>query len=139
MNNLYRFNQVFKQTNLIYYTYAKQHHLSLTDFWIFYYLRLENKPLTQSNMQTYVLLPKQTIHSAIHTLEKKGYVEFIPSTTKKKYFQLTEEGMIFTDSFIPYIMQAEEKALQSLENTEVYLTMEETYKKKLETTLWPSN
>ena len=90
-------------------------------------------------MQMYVLLPKQTIHSAIHTLEKKGYVEFIPSTTKKKYFQLTEEGMIFTDSFIPYIMQAEEKALQSLENTEVYLTMEETYKKELETTLWPSN
>lgn len=139
MNNLYRFNQVFKQTNLIYYTYAKQHHLSLTDFWIFYYLRLENKPLTQSDMQMYVLLPKQTIHSAIHTLEKKGYVEFIPSTTKKKYFQLTEEGMIFTDSFITYIMQAEEKALQSLENTEVYLTMEETYKKELETTLWPSN
>lgn len=139
MNNLYRFNQVFKQTNLIYYTYAKQHHLSLTDFWIFYYLRLENKPLTQSDMQMYVLLPKQTIHSAIHVLEKKGYVEFIPSTTKKKYFQLTEEGMIFTDSFIPYIMQAEEKALQSLENTEVYLTMEETYKKELETTLWPSN
>lgn len=139
MNNLYRFNQVFKQTNLIYYTYAKQHHLSLTDFWIFYYLRLENKPLTQSDMQMYVLLPKQTIHSAIHTLEKKGYVEFIPSTTKKKYFQLTEEGMILTDSFIPYIMQAEEKALQSLENTEVYLTMEETYKKELETTLWPSN
>lgn len=139
MNNLYRFNQVFKQTNLIYYTYAKQHHLSLTDFWIFYYLRLENKPLTQSDMQMYVLLPKQTIHSAIHTLEKKGYVEFIPSTTKKKYFQLTEEGMIFTDSFIPHIMQAEEKALQSLENTEVYLTMEETYKKELETTLWSSN
>ncbi|MEE1412061.1 MAG: MarR family transcriptional regulator [Bulleidia sp.] len=139
MNNLYRFNQVFKQTNLIYYTYAKQHHLSLTDFWIFYYLRLENKPLTQSDMQMYVLLPKQTIHSAIHVLEKKGYVEFIPSTTKKKYFQLTEEGMIFTDSFIPYIMQAEEKALQSLENTEVYLTMEEIYKKELETTLWPSN
>ena len=70
MNNLYRFNQVFKQTNLIYYTYAKQHHLSLTDFWIFYYLRLENKPLTQSDMQMYVLLPKQTIHSAIHALEK---------------------------------------------------------------------
>lgn len=139
MNNLYRFNQVFKQTNLIYYTYAKQHHLSLTDFWIFYYLRLEDKPLTQSDMQMYVLLPKQTIHSAIHALEKKGYVEFIPSITKKKYFQLTEEGMIFTDSFIPYIMQAEEKALQSLENTEVYLTMEETYKKELETTLWPSN
>lgn len=139
MNNLYRFNQVFKQTGLIYYTYAKQHHLSLTDFWIFYYLRLENKPLSQSDMQMYVLLPKQTIHSAIHALEKKGYVEFIPSTTKKKYFQLTEDGMIFTDSFIPYIMQAEEKALQSLENTEVYLTMEETFKKELETTLWSSN
>ena len=113
MNNLYRFNQVFKQTNLIYYTYAKQHQLSLTDFWIFYYLRLENKPLTQSDMQMYVLLPNQTIHC----------------------FPKVPEA----PDFLPYIMQAEEKALQSLENTEVYLTMEETYKKELETTLWPSN
>lgn len=139
MNHLYRFNQVFKQTNLIYYTYAKQNHLSLTDFWIFYYLRLENKPLTQSELQLYLLVPKQTVHSAIHSLEKEGYVECIPSNTKKKYFQLSQKGKEFSDTFIPALMEAEEKALKALCDIDTYLSLEETYKEKLEDILWPSS
>ena len=124
MNHLYRFNQVFKQTNLIYYTYAKQHHLSLTDFWIFYYLRLENKPLTQSELQLYLLVPKQTVHSAIHSLEKEGCVECIPSNAKKKYFQLSQKGKEFSDTFIPAMMEAEEKALKALGDIDTYLSLE---------------
>ena len=139
MNHLYRFNQVFKQTNLIYYTYAKQHHLSLTDFWIFYYLRLENKPLTQSELQLYLLVPKQTVHSAIHSLEKEGCVECIPSNAKKKYFQLSQTGKEFSDTFIPAMMEAEEKALKALGDIDTYLSLEETYKEELEDILWSSS
>ena len=139
MNHLYRFNQVFKQTNLIYYTYAKQHHLSLTDFWIFYYLRLENKPLTQSELQLYLLVPKQTVHSAIHSLEKEGCVECIPSNAKKKNFQLRQNGKEYSDTYIPAMMEAEEKALKALGDIDTYLSLEETYKEELEDILWSSS
>ena len=92
MNHLYRFNQVFKQTNLIYYTYAKQNHLSLTDFWKFYYLRLENKPLTQSELQLYLLVPKQTVHSSIRKLEEEGYLTLKSGKGRNMHIYLTDAG-----------------------------------------------
>ena len=62
--------------------------------WILYYLAMEETPLTQHELIDRMMFSKQTIHSAVSWLVKKGWghLETIPSARNSKHIQLTDAG-----------------------------------------------
>lgn len=82
-----------KMTEEVYRLAANKTNLSMTEFWIVYFLYNSEKPLTQADVCKIVMAPKQTINSSVKLLVKKEMVSLDAQNGKKnKTLYLTAKG-----------------------------------------------
>ena len=69
---LSEYNHVYKENTAIYRDLSIRLGLNESTFWILYTLRIEEPPVTQSDMCAILAYPKQTVNSALKKLEQEG-------------------------------------------------------------------
>lgn len=115
-----------KQFDALYRKAALAYGLSDCSMWVLYFLSLYGD-LTQQEMTGLMMFPKQTINSAIGSLQKKGYVDFsaVKESYGRKRVNLTAEGKAFADKTVVKMMNAEAKALKAFgyEKTEQFIAL----------------
>lgn len=109
---LREFNIILKETDAIYNNLAKQSGLSDCSFWIMYSLRDSEGECTQKELCDQWTFNKQTVNSAIKSLEKSEYIVLTSSKEDKrsKLIKLTEQGILFAKENIDYVFEVEELA-----------------------------
>lgn len=115
-----------KQFDALYRKAAVKYGLSDCSMWVLYFLSLHGD-LTQQEMTEMMMFPKQTINSAIGSLQKKGYVALtaIKESYGRKRVSLTAEGKALAEKTVVRMMNAETKALKTLgyEKTEQFIAL----------------
>ena len=118
-NQIIRFNLLFKRYDDIYRRAARQFDLPELSLWVLYVLR-GNPVCTQKDIVDQLLHPKQSVHSAIRSLERDGCIEmeYRENNHKNKYIRLTEKGAALAEKTADKIIAAENKAFRALNDTE---------------------
>ena len=114
------FNRAHKRMNVIYHDYAKAAGISDAAFWLLYSLYEKGAPCTQTELCEVWFFTRQTINSALKSLEKQGLItlDFAPNSRKNKQFFFTEAGeQLVKDKIIP-LVQAEEQSFLRLDEQE---------------------
>ena len=73
---LSEYNHVYKENTAIYRDLSVRMGMTESTFWILYTLRVEEAPVTQSDMCAILGYPKQTVNSALKKLEQEGCSRF---------------------------------------------------------------
>lgn len=116
---LKQYNDIMKKYDELYREAAKRFGFSECEFWILYYLRTEYGEPMQSGICSSFYLPKQSIHSALKKLEADGYIMQTSGGNKRsKRIALTEQGKMFCGHTVDHVIEAEQRALGSLSETE---------------------
>lgn len=104
-----RFNELYKKCNDLYRSVARQLNISECALWILSSLAVTDTPLTQSNLGQQLSQPRQTIHSAIKTLESKEIIQLVAleGNQKEKQVVLTNLGEQYVQSNIMPVLEAE--------------------------------
>ena len=68
------YNGLQKESNQLYRLLSKHYGISDSECWILYVLREEGRPLTQTELCNTLYLSKQTVNSALKSLEADGYI-----------------------------------------------------------------
>ena len=82
---LLEFNKFYKELNDLYHETALNAGLSESSFDILYSVFELGDGCLQSDIQKISFLPKQTINSSIHKLEKEGYISFSDGKGRSKH------------------------------------------------------
>lgn len=110
---------IMNETDKMYNVLAKKVDLSFNQLIILYYLRTHNN-VTQKNIASDMLVPKQTINSILNNWIKDGYIIFQNESSKKnKIILLSEEGEKELGLKIDYIMDKENRILSKFSQKEV--------------------
>ena len=89
------YNGLQKESNQLYRLLSKHYGISDSECWILYVLREEGRPLTQTELCNTLYLSKQTVNSALKSLEADGYIrlECASGNRRSKNIHLTEAGL----------------------------------------------
>ena len=118
-HELFEYNSIIQETNEIYRGAARRLGLSESTFWILYALRTSAIPMTQSGLRSALCLPKQTVNSALKSLERSGFIELDgPGGVKGKAVLLTEAGRRLTEDTAGRVVRAEVEAFSKLGSEE---------------------
>lgn len=111
-SQLAAFNQLYKEMDEIYHSYAKEQGISDTVLWILYSLYENNSSYIQKELYSEWHYPPQTVNSALKSLERQGIIslETTPGNKKNKLVSLTENGLIFTQKIIARLTSAEQNS-----------------------------
>ena len=91
---LSEYNHVYKENTAIYRDLSIRLGLNESTFWILYTLRIEEPPVTQSDMCAILAYPKQTVNSALKKLEQEGLLTLFGERGRGgKPIRLTEAGV----------------------------------------------
>lgn len=117
---LSKWNRLTKKQDEIYHKCAKNAGIADAQFWVLYALCEADKALCQNTFCENWCYSKQTVSTAVASLEKAGLVEltFAEGSRKKKDLHLTEKGEEFCDQYVRSVQQAEEKVLEKLSTEE---------------------
>lgn len=118
---LRRMGQQEKQFNSLYRSLASAFKMPECSMWILYYLAMEETPLTQHELIDRMMFSKQTIHSAVSWLVKKGWVhlETIPSARNSKHIQLTDAGRQAAEASVCRVLVAEANAVNAMSTEKI--------------------
>lgn len=107
---------IYKATDRLYAKFAHRCGISDSAYWVLYAIVFSNEPVTQGVLADVWSYSKQTVNSAVHTLQEKGLVtlEFAPGNKKSKYITLTEQGKEFSRIYLEPAMKAEERAFATM-------------------------
>ena len=110
---------IMNETDKMYNVLAKKVDLSFNQLIILYYLRT-HKNVTQKDIASDMLVPKQTINSILNNWIKDGFIIFQNESSKKnKIILLSEEGEEVLGVKIDYIMDRENLILSKFSQSEV--------------------
>ena len=86
-------NQYDKALDDIYHNYAMRHGLSDTALWILYFVVSSGQDCTQTDISEQWSYRRQTVNSALKSLESHGFLslEPLPDNSKSKRIHLTEK------------------------------------------------
>lgn len=112
--------QCFKQMDELFHVYAAERGLSDSAFWILYTLCEAEKPYTQNDLCEEWYYTKQTIHSAVASLKKAGYIllEHVPGSRNSKSIALTVAGRAYAEAHIQPLLDAERSAFERMSGEE---------------------
>lgn len=111
---------LFRATDKLYYEFARGCGLSDCAYWILYAIVVDGGQLAQSEISDRFSYSRQTVNSALDTLEARGLVErsFEAGSRKAKRVSLTSRGHAFCDERIAPAIAAEDRAFTSLDPAE---------------------
>ena len=106
------YNVLYKETNAIYHQLAGYFGLSDTAFWLLYSLRETDRPLNQAELCSILCASKQTVNSALKSLEGEGLIrlESARSDRRSKEVYLTEAGSALAAASVDRVLEIEERA-----------------------------
>ncbi len=104
------YNRLYKEEASLYHRLARHFNLSDSAFWVLYTLEAAQRPLTQTELCSYLSLTKQTIHSALKQLEQDGDIRLFEPPGRRKYLELTPEGQALAARTVRPALQLEELA-----------------------------
>lgn len=136
-SQLIQFNQIYKEMDTIYHTYAKSIGLSDTVFWILYCISEQEEALTQRDLCKAWSFAPQTLNSALKEMEKRGLISLDPvlGNRKNKCLRLTADGeRLVVEAILP-LMRAEGESfsVMSEEECEQMLSLTKRYSDMLRT------
>lgn len=113
-------NQFCKRMNEQYHAYAVHCGLSDPALWVLYSLWEADTILTQNDICSLWMYPKQTINFTISGLVKKGLVQLEqrPGARSGKAVRLTAAGEAFCHKAITPLLMAEERSLLQLADSD---------------------
>lgn len=119
-SQLVELNRLYKEAEEIYHDLARHFELSDSALWVLYALREAESVYTQRELCDMWSLSKQTIHSALKSLEAAGYIRLEPlaDNLKSKQIVLTAAGEALMERSIDRIFRAEQLAFARLTDTE---------------------
>lgn len=117
---LSKWNRLTKKQDEIYHQCAKKAGLADAQFWVLYALCEADTPLCQNSFCENWCYSKQTVCTAVASLEKAGLVQlsFAEGSRKQKDLYLTEKGEEFCNQHVRSVLEAEEKVLKALSQEE---------------------
>lgn len=112
---LLEYNTIFKENDELYRRIASQFGLSDSAFWILYTLRESDIPITQKQLCESIYLSKQTINSALKSMERSGLITLAAGKDRRrKFLTLTEAGQELAAQTIDRVMEQEQLAIASM-------------------------
>lgn len=107
---------LYRESDKLYYEFARGCGLSETAYWILYAVEVSGGAVTQSEIADAYSYSRQTVNSALKALEAKGLVELAPvaGARRSKTISLTESGRAFADERIRPAIAAEDRAFTRL-------------------------
>lgn len=107
---------LYRESDKLYYELARNCGLSETAYWILYAIEVSGGSITQREIASNFSYSKQTVNSALKTLEARGLVEldYVEGSRKSKLVSLTPDGRAFSDERIRPAIAAEDRAFLSL-------------------------
>lgn len=120
--------ETYKDMDRIYSRFAKECGLSDGEYWTL--IMINEGCTTQAKIREEIPLNKQTIHSAIKQLVKKGFIclETNENNQREKKISLTKEGRDFTKNHIDPMVRLEQKAWERLDKEEQKQLIENSQK-----------
>ena len=116
---LSEYNHLYKENTAIYRDLSVRMGLTESTFWILYTLRVEESPVTQSDMCAILGYPKQTVNSALKKLEQEGLLSLSGGRGRGgKPIRLTEAGIKLAEQTVDFVIEAEQRALLDLSTGE---------------------
>ena len=104
------FNRIYKEYNEIYHEAAIRLGLSNSEFDTLYAICELGDGCKQTDICRTTFIPKQTVNSAIRTLEKKEYLTLASGKGRSMQIFLTDEGQHVMQEKIYPVIKAENKA-----------------------------
>ena len=110
------FDYLYKQADRIYYEFARRCGLSSCAYWMMYDIERAGGSLALRALTDSWAYSKQTINSAIKSLEARGLIvlAFAEGSRKNKVAHFTDAGRAFTDRYIRPGQEAERRAFCTL-------------------------
>lgn len=107
---------LYRESDKLYYELARDCGLSETAYWIMYALEVSGGSVTQRQIAGDFSYSKQTVNSALKTLEARDLVTLAPAEDDRraKLVSLTPAGRAFADERIRPAIAAEDRAFTSL-------------------------
>lgn len=120
LNQLAAFNQIYKEMDDIYHSYALSQGLSDTALWILYVIWTHDGAYTQREVCAEWSYSPQTINTALKGLEKQGLVELVlaSGSRKNKRIYLTSAGRDLAEKSIKPLVEAECNSFAGLSGQE---------------------
>ncbi len=113
-NELRKYNSLYREMDWFYHDYAVQSGVPDSALWILYIICEQGEGCLQRDICNMMCISKQTIHSAIHQLEQKGYLYLEAGKGRDKHIFLTERGRTLVQEKIQPLMQIENEALADM-------------------------
>lgn len=131
LNYQIELNAKFKKLDDLYHALSVKNNMSDSALWILYTLRIVGKPITQSELCSYLFQSKQTINSSLKKLVENEYLTFeiSPNNKKNKLIILTEKGEKIVEKVVDPIIVAESNALSKIgdKRRTIFLDIYEDY------------
>lgn len=107
---------LYQKTDKVYYELARGCGLSETAYWILYAVEVSGGAISQARIAEEFSYSRQTVNSALKTLEARGLVELtsLEGDRRSKAVSLTPEGRSFADERIVPAIEAEDRAFCAL-------------------------
>lgn len=113
------YNRLNKAISEVYHEIGVQLGISDSVFDIFYAIIALGDGCCQKDICDYAFTSKQTIHSAIHKLEKDGYLYLKSGKGREQHIFLTPRGERFAEEKIAPIVAAENKVCSQMQESEL--------------------
>lgn len=126
---LKKYNRLYRKMDEFYHNIAVKTGLSDSVFWILYAICEYGDGCLQRDICAAFCVSKQTIHSAIHRMEKDGYLYLTEGRGRDKHIYLTKEGQRLMEENIVPVVRRENEALAKMgkENSKELLRLTERY------------
>lgn len=122
---------LYKEADRIYYEFARRAGLSSCAYWMMYDIDRAGGSLALRSLTDSWAYSKQTINSAIKSLEVRGLIElaFEEGSRKNKVAHLTESGRSFAERYVRPGQAAERRAFCTLapEERSTFLSLARAY------------
>lgn len=122
---------IYRETDRLYYEFARDCGLSTSAFWSLVSIVVRNGSATQAVIANEYSYSRQTVNSAIKSLESKGLVQSAreEGNRRSKTLRLTEAGEVFCDQHVRPAVDAERRAFESLsvEQRQEFVHLVRTY------------
>lgn len=113
-------NQCDKELDEMYHTYAMQRGISDSTLWVLYAVYDAKDPLTQAELCNGWFFSRQTINTALKSLENQGIVTLVPISGNRKSKQIvfTEEGKDTALQILQPLLDGEKRVYDGLSDEE---------------------